>query len=185
MNRAGLDQFLSLMRRHPFGAVCVGLSIIAMGISWFLWQQVDELEAAHYVRSQEGESMLNTLVAGPLLRQELSMVRSYTRRIEDHLVTEENQSENYSYFYTIEDQSKARITELRQRAAPPPDGGGPYKRIPYSVKVTGTFPQVAAFLQAVETGPRLSSITSFSFRRQAPGSQMLTLDLSLVLLGKI
>ena len=185
MNRPELNQFLPLIRRHPFGAVCIILSVVALGVSWFLWQQVDELEAAHYVRSQEGEGMLTTLVSGPLLRQELALVRSYTKRIEDHLVTEENQSENYSYFYTIEDQSKARITELRQRAAPPPDGGAQYKRIPYTVKVTGTYAQVAAFLQAVETGPRLSSVTAFSFRRQLPGSPLLTLDLSLVLLGKI
>jgi Tfp pilus assembly protein PilO len=185
VNRPELAQFFSLMRRHPFGAVCIALSVVAVGVSWFLWQQVDELEAAHYVRSQEGESMLTTQVGGPLLRQELAFVRSYTRRIEDHLVTEENQSENYSYFYAIEEQSKARITELRQRSAPPPDGGAQYKRIPYSVKVTGTYAQVAAFLQAVETGPRLSSITAFSFRRQAPASSMLTLDLSLVLLGKL
>jgi|SRR5882724_819924 len=179
------DQFFPLMRRHPFGAVCVVLSVVAAGVSWFLWQQVGELEAAHYVRSKEGESMLTTLVSGPLLRQELSMVRGYTRRIEDHLVTEDNRSENFSYFYAIEEQSKARITELRQLSAPPPDGGAQYKRIPYSVKVSGTFPQVAAFLQAVETGPRLSTITAFSFRRQAPSSALLTLDLSVVLLGKL
>jgi Pilus assembly protein, PilO len=185
MIRSDLNQFLPMARRHPFSTGCAIFCVVAGIAAWFLWQQVGELEAAHYVSSQEGERMLTMLVSGPLLRQELTYVHNYTRRIEEHLVVEDNRGDNFSYFYALEEQTKARITDLRQLTPPTPDSGASYKRIPYSLKVTGTYQQVASMLQAVETGTRLSSITAFSFRRLGPNSPLVSLDLTLVLLGKI
>jgi len=111
-------------------------------------------------------------------------VREYPRRIEDNLVVEDNLAENLWYFYKLEEQTKARLPELRQLNAPPPDTGSLYKRVPYLLKVTGTYVQVSAFLYALETGPRLANITSFGFRRREANGSMIALDLSIELLGK-
>lgn len=185
MNRPDFNEMLPLARRHPFSVACAVVSVISLLASFFLWQDVGTLEATHYVRSQEGEGMLTTLVSGPLLRQELANVRSYTKRIEDNLVLEDNRGENYAYFYDIEGKSKARLTELRQFAAMPVDSGVLYKRIPYTLRVTGPYLQVAAFVQAVENGPRMASITTFNMRRQGAGSALVVVDMSVVLLGKL
>jgi Tfp pilus assembly protein PilO len=176
--------FPSLFRRYPFRTACVVVTVIAAGASWFLWEKASELETAHYVRSQEGESLIMMLVAGPSLRQEMALTRDTAKRIEDHLVIEDNLTDNLAYFYRIEEQTKAKLSELRQLPSGLPETSAAYRRVPFSLRVSGTYAQVVAFLQAIETGPRLSDISSFSFRRQGPNSPMITLDLKLVLLGK-
>lgn len=185
MTRADFTPLLVILRKHPFCVVSTLLTVILAVASWFLWGKVSELEALHQVRSQEGENMMATLVSGPPLRQELASVREYTRRIESNLVIEDNLAENLWYFYKLEEQTKARLPELRQLNASLPESGALYKRVPYSLKVTGTYAQVSTFLHALETGPRLAHISSYSFRRRdAAGAALIALDLSVELLGK-
>ena len=76
------------------------------------------------------------------------------------------------------------LTELHQLNPLVPDPRSLYKRIPYSLTVTGTYEQTGTFLYAIETGPRLANITSVSFRRSEPGSPALNLEVNLELLGK-
>jgi len=56
--------------------------------------------------------------------------------------------------------------------------------VPFSIRVTGTFEQAASFLHAIETGPRLASISNLSFRRVTPGGTNLILEMTVQLLGK-
>jgi hypothetical protein len=76
-----------------------------------------------------------------------------TRRIEDNLVVEDNLAENLWYFYKIEEQTKAHMLELRPLNTIISDSKALYRRIPFSLRVTGTYEQTAAFLYAIETGP--------------------------------
>lgn len=176
-------RFLALLRRFPYCAGCIVLTIGLGAAAWFLRGQVADLEVVHRDRSQEGEAMLKTLVGGPAQRQELAIVRETARRIEDNLLIESNLAENHWYFFKLEEQTKARLTEVHQLSAPINDPSTLFKRIPYSVRVAGTYDQVAGFLLALETGPRLVSIVGFGFARQGPPGT-LALDLSLELLGK-
>jgi Tfp pilus assembly protein PilO len=176
--------FLVFVRRNLLGAICALLIAGLAVASWFLWDEIDTLEHAREERAKEGEDMLALLVGGSTLRQELAALREATHRIEDNLVVENDLAGNKWYFYRFEDQAKARLPQLNQLNSPTTDSSPLYRRVPYSIRVTGTFEQVAAFLLAVESGPRLASITSFSYSRRATGGDALTLDLTLELLGK-
>jgi Tfp pilus assembly protein PilO len=124
------------------------------------------------------------LISGPSVKQELSASREVTRRIEDNLVIEDNLAENLWYFYKIEQQTKAHLAELRPLNSLVSDSKAYYKRVPFSIRLTGTYEQTGAFLYAVETGPRLANITSLTFRRVEPDSLNVLLDLDVELLGK-
>jgi Tfp pilus assembly protein PilO len=175
--------FLGTLRRYPYSATCALLSILLGALAWFLWNQNHELEIARQEKNKEGEAMLALLVGGSTQRQELATVRETTRRIEDNLLLETNLAENYWYFYKLEEQTQARL-QVHQLSSPPGDTSPLFKRIPYTLRVSGTYEQVAAFLLGLETGPRLINITNFSYaRRDATGSN-LALDLSIELLGK-
>ena len=128
--------------------------------------------------------MLALLVGGSTQRAELEVVRETTRRIEENLVVEANLAENLWYFYKLEEQTKARLPELHQLSSPTTDKSPLYRRVPYSLRIAGSYEQVAAFLLALETGPRLVKITGFNYARaEAVGSAM-ALDLNVELLGK-
>lgn len=178
-----LSRFFQLVRRYPYCAFCGILSIALGGTAWYFWGQIDVLEVARQEKSKEGEVMLSLLVSGSTQRQELASAREAARRIEDNLLIDVNLTDNLWYFYKLEEQTKVRLPELHQLSSPQ-DTSTLYKRIPFTVRVVGTYDQVAAFLLALETGPRLVSITNFSFARRDPGGNSLALDLSIELLGK-
>jgi len=178
------SSFSVLVRRYPQSALCLVLTVL-LGIgAWFLRGQIEELEVVQSERSREGEAMLALLVGGSTQRQELAAAHEVARRIEDNLVVEDNLAENLWYFYKLEEQTKARLPELHQLSSPPGDTSPLFKRIPYTLRVTGSFEQVAAFLLALETGPRLVRITGFSCSKTGAGGAGLALDLAIELLGK-
>ncbi len=184
MNASDVMEWIAVVRRHPLSALC-GIVFVICGItSWFIYSDIGSLELEHKQLSQDGDLMIATLITGPSVRTEIETTREITRRLDDNLVVEDNLAENLWYFYKIEQQSKAHLTELHQLNPLVPDSKSLYKRVPYSLTVTGTYAQTGAFLYAIETGPRLANITSVNFRRVDPGGPALTLEINLELLGK-
>jgi len=73
---------------------------------------------------------------------------------------------------------------LRQLSSTPIDSKSPYRLIPYKLRLTGAYEQVAGFLGGLESGPRLAVINSFSFHRRETGGPVVVLELDVGLLGK-
>lgn len=172
------------LKRYPW---CVAFTVVAVAAfagAWLLWQRLPPVEEELRVRTEQGEAALDAVASSPLLRAELAYVREVTRRIETNVVDELAVDVNYGYFYSLERRTEARLSDLRPVVGGLPDPRSPYKRVSFSLRLTGTYEQVAEFLRQLEIGPRLVRITSFSFRRRAPGSDSIALDLSLDLLGK-
>jgi Tfp pilus assembly protein PilO len=184
MSASDIMEWIAVVRRHPLSLLC-GVVIIVCGVSsWVIYDNMSGLELERNQLAQDGDLMVATLITGPSVRTELEVTREITRRLDDNLVVEENLAENLWYFYKIEQQTKAHLTELHQLNPLAPDSRSLYKRISYSLTVTGTYEQTGAFLYAIETGPRLANITLVSFRRVEPGGPELSLEINLELLGK-
>jgi len=184
MNAADIMEWIAVVRRHPLSVLCAIVFIVCGLLSWLIYGDMKGQELERSQLAQDGDLMVATLITGPSIRTELEAIREITRRLDDNLVVEDNLAENLWYFYKIEQQSKAHLTELHQLNPLIPDPRSLYKRIPYSLIVTGTYEQTAAFLYDIETGPRLANITTVNFRRSEPGSPMLNLEITLELLGK-
>lgn len=179
-----LAAFIAFLRRFPVASLSVLLTIVFGVGAWFLSQDVDEQELARQDRAKEGEAILDLLVGGSTQRQELAVVQEAARRIEDNLIVESNLADNNWYFYKFEEQTKSRLMELHPQSAPGNDNSSLFKRIPYTMRVVGTYEQVASYLLALETGPRLANVTAFSLSRNSASQGTLALELSLELLGK-
>jgi Tfp pilus assembly protein PilO len=184
MNVADFMQWLAIARRHPLSALCAGICVTCGIICWYIYGNMKWLDLEHKQLNQDTDLALSSLISGPSVKQELSASREVTRRIEDNLVIEDNLAENLWYFYKIEQQTKAHLAELRPLNSLVSDSKAYYKRVPFSIRLTGTYEQTGAFLYAVETGPRLANITSLTFRRVEPDSLNVLLDLDVELLGK-
>ncbi len=184
MNASDIMEWIAVVRRHPLSALCAIIVVVCGLLSWLIYSDMSGLELEHKQLAQDGDLMIATLITGPSVRTEIETTREITRRLDDNLVVEDNLAENLWYFYEIEQQSKAHLTELHQLNPLVPDTRSLFKRIPYSLTVTGTYGQTGAFLYDIETGPRLAIITSVTFRRIEPGGSALTLEVNLELLGK-
>jgi Tfp pilus assembly protein PilO len=184
MNAADIMEWIAVVRRHPLSVLCGIIFVVCGIISWLTYDDMKGLELERNQLSQDGDLMVATLITGPSVRTELETIREVTRRLDDNLVVEDNLAENLWYFYKIEQLSKAHLSELHQLNPLMPDSRSLYRRIPYSLTVTGTYEQTGAFLYAIETGPRLANIASVNFRRTEPDSPSLRLEVNLELLGK-
>ncbi len=145
------DQLLGLVRRYPFAVGCAVVTLLSVLAAWYFSGQNEDLESVRRDRAKEGEATHSLLVGGSTQRQELDFVRGIARRIEDNLVVESNLAENAFYFYKFEEQSKVRLPELHPFNSPNTDPSPLFRRVPYTLRVHGTYEQVAAFLFALET----------------------------------
>ena len=195
-----LAEFVSLMRRFPWCVACAVITLVCGGGAWWLSMDLSDLAEPYAQRSKEYEEMLNLTKGGLTQRQELETVTTVTRRIDENLLIEANLAENNWYFYKFEEQTKAHLIELHQLNSPITDNSPLFRRVPYSLRVTGTFEQVAGFLLALETGPRLMRVIAFSMSRstgsnkdggRAPSIETsvdaapsVVLDMNIELLGK-
>lgn len=186
MNPFDFAELRALFREHLFPAICSVVSLVLAATIWILWQEGNSLTILNRERSREGETMLSTLVSGPLVRQELAHAHETVQRLEQNLINETDLAENYGYFYKLEEQSKARLSAggLRQMGTDPAYDGSDYAPIPFILQLTGTYQEVATYLLLLETGPKLIMIKSFSLRRRESGSDVVTLNLEVRLLGK-
>lgn len=174
------QNFFTLIRRYPFATACILVTLLCGGGITYLRGEVKRQEAAHQTTAADGERMLSLLVGGSTQRQELAHLIEATHRIDENLITETNLAENNWYFYKFEEQTKVRLTELHQLNSPITDKSPLFRRVPYTLRLAGSFEQINAFLSAVESGPRLVKVTSFSFTRGAS----IVADISLEVLGK-
>lgn len=180
-----LARILTGIRRWPYSVTCGVLTLLLTVLAaWYLPRLTRGLKTALRDQERDEATMSAKKKSGSLLRQELAGVRAITRRIDENLVVESNLAENLWYFYKIEEQTKAQLPELHQVSAPAADKSTLYRRVGYSLRVVGSYDQVAAFLLAIETGPRLLRITGFNLGRTDPAGRAVSLDLNVELLGK-
>jgi hypothetical protein len=184
VNVADFMQWIATLRRHPLSVFCGSICIVCVIACGFINSNMKWLEIEHKQVLQDGDMDFATMISGPSVRQERLAALEVTHRIEDNLVVEDNLAENLWYFYKIEQQTKAHIAELRPLNSLISDTKAYYRRVPFSVRITGTYEQTGAFLYAIETGPRLSNITSLSYRRADPRSLQVILEFNVELLGK-
>jgi Tfp pilus assembly protein PilO len=181
---ARLRQLVSLAADYAFVSICAAVILVAGGAGYFLRQSIKELEHEHEFIRGEGETVLRIIAGAAALRSDRAAIEAAVREMNSNLITEENLADNLGYFYKIEEQSHARISELHQQTTPPSNGAGTVKTVPFSVNVTGTFAQVTSFLHQLEHGPRLMKITAFTFDRRSPAGDAVLLELNLEMLAR-
>jgi Tfp pilus assembly protein PilO len=184
VNAADIAQWIAVLRRHPLSVFCAFVCVGCALVSWYIHVNLKWLDFDHRQLGQDADLAVSTLVSGPAVRQELTATRDITRRMEDNLVVPDNLAENLWYFYKIEQQSKAHVLELHPLNAITSDSKSLYRRIPFEIRLSGTYEQTGAFLYLTETGPRLANITSLSFKRRDPGGLTTILEMNIELLGK-
>lgn len=182
---AVLQQLLVITRRSPLIVFSVTLFLLLGVANYFLWERQQELTKKHEEVRGNGDAMLLALTSHSRIAAQLATVEEALKRIEDNLVVEGDLAENLGYFYQIEKLSRLRLSRLNQLSAQPVAADSPYKSIPFSLRLTGSYHQLMNFLHELETGPRLLRVRTFTFDRIGdPASNNLSLDLTVELLGK-
>ena len=180
-----LQQFLSLARRHPVATLSLFL-FVGLGISdYFLWQRRAQLAEGYERKRQEGEAMILSLNGQARITAQSATIDEALAYIGKNLAIESDLAGNLDYFYQIEKNTKIRLGNLSQLSSQPSGDDEAYRAIPFSLRLTGSYPQVLAYLHELETGPRLLRVKNYRFSQtDASAVDGLSLDLTVELLGR-
>ena len=175
-------QFYDLIRRYALVSSCVAVLLLLGAANYYFLDQRHMLAKQHEEARRYGESMLPVLASHSRLTAQVATTQEAVELIERNLVVESDLAENVGYFYKLETASRARLAQISQLNSQVLQGN-PFKAVPFSMRVTGTYPQIIAFVRALETGPRLARIKDYDFTRGDAKTGALALDLTVELLG--
>jgi Tfp pilus assembly protein PilO len=181
---AVLQQFFAAARRYPLAVVSL-LLLLVLGIAdWFLWQRWGRIAAEGERTRQEGEAMFLSLGGHSRIQAHSAEATHALSYIERNLATEADLAGNLDYFYQIEKTTRIQIANLSQLSSQPASPEAAFLAIPFSLRLTGSYPQILAYLHALETGPRLARVKNYRFSQGGTGIDGLTLDLTVEMLGR-
>jgi Tfp pilus assembly protein PilO len=180
-----LDRLKEFWRSQPFVTVCVVICVTSLIGVWWVRRQTAAYDSELMRVTNQGTETMGLVAMRNMLQSELKLVQNTIQRTEDNLVAEENLADNLWYFYSIEGRTETRLTELRQLDPPTPGADDSFMRIPYELSATGDFGGISEFLRQLEIGPRLIHIEEFSLRREAQADELISLDLSIEMLGSL
>lgn len=128
--------------------------------------------------------MLHALTDRSRINAELSALQDALALIDRNLVDEASMEVNLGYFYRLERQTRVRLARLNQLSPLPPPDGNPFKAVPFSMQVAGSYRNLMDFLHELETGPRLLRIRGYDFARGDSADGELSLELTVEFLAR-
>ena len=171
-------QFLKLLKRRAFAAVCIVLTVGLLVAYFMRLDLLDDTRNKIDTLQKEAGNMKRNLRNAVGLQEQLADLKVLLSIVDARLVRPEELASNLQYFYRLESATGVKILLLRQISAPTPSGasgGSPsskpsYGPVSYSVIVEGSFPQVMSFLTQLERGPHFNRTLSFTAQRGATDS---------------
>jgi Tfp pilus assembly protein PilO len=176
-------QLRTFARNYPVAFTSLVLLVVLGGADWFLWKRWTQLNVDNERSHAQGEAMLLSLSSHPRIEAQLKEAGKALTYIDQNLALESDLAGNLDYFYQIEKSTSAKLSSLSQLSSQPSTDKESYQAIPFSLRLSGSYPQILAYLHALETGPRLVRLKNYRLS-QGGTSEGLSLDLTVDMLGR-
>lgn len=178
-----LAQLWAAVRLHPGIATCLTIALLAGLANYPLWQRREGVTRQHELVRQQGETMLAALTDRSRINADLAALTEAQKIIDRNLISEQSMEVNLGYFYRLEKLNRVRLSRIDQLGAAPADPDSPFRTIPVSLQVSGTYRNLLAFMRELETGPRIMRTSSYRLERTDPHGGELALYLTVELLA--
>ena len=177
-------QLLTLLRLRAWLCATIVLAVALAALNYPLWQHRLVATREHDTVRKKGEFMLHALANRAQFDADLAALRDALRQVEQRLVDERSMEVNLGYFYKLERTTRVRLVRLNQLVATDPPPGSPFKAVPFSMHITGSYRNSMAFLRGLETGPRILRVRGCNLERASAEGDVV-LDLTVEVLAKI
>lgn len=179
-----LSQFWAAVRLRPVMATCVAVALLAGGANYPLWQQRQEAARRYEEVSQRGKTILMALNERGRIQADLAILTEAQEIIDRNLVSDQTMEVNLGYFYRLEKLSRVRLVRVDQLGSAPGDTKNPFKVVPISLQVAGTYRNLLGFMRELENGPRLLRTRSYRLERTDLSGGELMLVMSVEMLAR-
>ncbi len=187
------EKVLEFVRRNPIGVIC-GIISLGLGVGYYFRADLnDSADAELTAKSADSDRYSKNIqnaggLGSPELKENHESLGAANRQITARLVRTQF-AVNYGYFEKICADTGAKKITLNQAAASNaakavPKGG--FVPVGFTFVVQGTYGQILSVLYRLENGEHFSRVLTAAVTKgvaAGPGSDLLTLNLSLELLG--
>lgn len=156
----------NLLRRYPLALACAGLALVMVAVYFLRNGTLAEERTKLEQLEADGKKIERNVRNSAALEEHLAALKAGVAGLEEKLTRIDDVSGNQEYFYGLEAASGVRMSVLRPLGAPKGAAAGQnYQPASFSVVVEGDYPQLIAFLHALETGSRLYRLVDFNVQR--------------------
>lgn len=174
-----------LGKKHPVGVIC-GLLSLACGVILYLGSDnIETTKASLEKIGKQSQEIISNVRNSSGLSQQTEAMQNAAKQLEERLVKASQLATNLQYFYRLESDTGVKLTDVRQNQIGRA-GSTIHIGVPYTVTFQGTFSQILAFLERVESGKHLSKFSSVSFNKAAGADRtnsVLSVNMNIELLG--
>jgi len=179
-----LAQLWAMARQRPGVALCLLVAVLAGAGNYPLWLHRQEVAQRHDEVRRRGEAMLAALTDRSRINEDLQVLAEAHEVIDRNLVSESSMEVNLGYFYRLEKINRVRLTRIDQMVSSPAAAGSPFKTVPVSLQLTGSYRNLLGFVRDLETGPRIMRVRGYRFERTSLEGGDMLLQLSVELLAQ-
>lgn len=175
-------ELAAAVKKNPVMVACVALSVaLALTIYFRSGALQDENTVLDEKSAQARKYALNISNAVEL-KEHVDTLTAANKAIDERMIRASNIGINQQYFYKLESESGVKLLDLKQGAQAATKGS--YAPVSFTVSLQGDFNQVLAFLRGLEDGTRFSRVMTASCGTSRTNAGMLTLSLTIELLGR-
>jgi Tfp pilus assembly protein PilO len=180
----------NFLRRYPLALASVGVAFVLIAVVLVRGSGLTEARDQLELKQTEAQKAERNQRNAAGIEQHLDALNANVARLESMLVGVDDVSGNQGYFYRLESSTGVRVSVLRPTGVVKDYArGGVYQAAGFSVVVQGSYPQVVAFLRALENGGRLYRLIDFTLQRSSEqkasaSTPEVALNLNLLLLAR-
>lgn len=150
---------LALIKKQPIAFAC-GLIALLCGIALYIRSDaVDEAQRLFEEKDKESQKIALNARHTTGLAEQVQEIQGDAKQLESRLVRAGNLANNLQFFYRLENDTGAKLVDVRQNGLPPAKANAPktlFVPVSFSLTLQGTYPQIWTFLRRIETGPHFA-----------------------------
>jgi hypothetical protein len=181
------EELIAFLKKNVVAVACVVASL-AIGLTIYLRSDLlPEAEKVFAQNAQKAALLAANIEDSQGLKDQHTALTASNQKIADRMVRVGQLAENLQYFYRLESDTGAKLTDLRQVPQPAPVKNAPktvYTPVGFAVTAQGTYAQLMDLLRRLEGGEHYCRVLTCSVRpveeRRGGAIQM---AISLELLG--
>ncbi len=180
------QELAALIKKNPVSFGCIALSVVLIAAIYFRSGEISAAEAELAQKSAEGDRLATNVKFSAQLKEQYEAVVAANKEIDTGMVRASQVGANTQYFYELEKETGVKLVDIRQVttvATLPKGGKNAFVPIGYSVSAQGTLSQLLDLLRLIEGGVHYSRILTATCSGATTTRGLLTLTLTLELLG--
>lgn len=181
------EELFAFLRKNVVAVACVVASLVIGLVIYLRSDLLPEAEKVFAQNSQKAALLAANIEDSEQLKEQHAALVTSNEKISDRMIRVGQLAENLQYFYRLESDTGAKLTDLRQVPLQPALKTAPktvFTPVGFAVTAQGTFLQLMDLLRRLEGGEHYCRVLTCSIHpNQELRGGALSMALSLELLG--